>query len=67
MLVMLAEAPMGVRLPPRVAPDRSPKYKTVGSTPISRAIFCTTGNMVATYGMLSMNAENSTLAQTMTV
>ena len=48
MPVMLAEAPMGVRLPPRVAPDRRPKYNTVGSTPMSSAIFCTTGSMVAT-------------------
>ena len=29
MPVMLAEAPMGVQLPPRVAPDSRPKYRAV--------------------------------------
>ncbi len=48
MPVILADAPMGVRLPPRVAPESRPKYKTVGSTPIFAANPCTTGSMVAT-------------------
>ena len=48
MPVMLAEAPMGVQLPPRVAPDSKPKYRAVGSMPISAEMPAMTGIMVAT-------------------
>ena len=61
---MLAEAPMGVRLPPSVAPTSRPKYSSRASQPMRAAMPATTGSMVATYGMLSMNAENRTDAQT---
>ena len=44
---MLADAPIGVILPPRVAPVRSPKNRTYGSTPIDAAIAATTGSIVA--------------------
>ena len=48
MPVILADAPMGVQLPPRVAPERSPKYSAVGSTPICCARTAITGSLVAT-------------------
>ena len=54
---MLAEAPIGVRFPPRVAPIRSPKYKSRGLTDITLERDASTGSIVATYGMLSINAE----------
>ncbi len=42
MAVMLAEAPMGVMLPPRVAPERRPKYRGVKKYLLQFAagIFC---------------------------
>ena len=46
--VMLAEAPMGVQLPPRVAPESRPKYRGVGSMPSAVARPAITGIMVAT-------------------
>ena len=46
--VMLADAPIGVQLPPRVAPERSPKYNTVGSTFNADARPAITGSSVAT-------------------
>ena len=73
--VILADAPMGVQLPPSVAPDRSPKYSGTAIAPASTPICAdmaieiepSTGIMVATYGILSINAEITTDAQTITV
>src|SRR5574344_1875887 len=55
-VVIFADAPIGVMLPPRVAPDSSPKYSRYGSMPIDFDTIVTTGSIVATYGMLSINA-----------
>ena len=65
--VIFADAPMGVQFPPRVAPESRPKYRRVGSIPRAPASPVTTGSIVATYGMLSINAEISTDAYTITV
>lgn len=46
--VMFAEAPIGVRFPPRVDPTKSPKYRMYGETPMSPAISPQTGSIVAT-------------------
>lgn len=65
--VIFAEAPIGDKLPPNVAPLNNPKYNRIGSKPSVAEIEDTTGNIVATYGMLSMNADKNTLAQTIKV
>ena len=64
---IFALAPTGVKLPPRVAPINNPKYRTYGSTPIEFAMPCTTGNIVATYGILSTKAEIMTDTNTIIV
>lgn len=46
--VILADAPMGVQLPPKVAPERSPKYSGVASILRAAAIPPITGITVAT-------------------
>ena len=66
--VILALAPIGVKLPPKVAPHNKPKYRSNGfARPNDKPILLTTGNIVATYGILSMKAENTTLNQTIIV
>ena len=65
--VMFALAPIGVMFPPSVAPVSSPKYRRYGSMPSSWQIPVMIGSIVATYGMLSINAENSTEPHTMIV
>lgn len=65
--MILADAPIGVILPPSVAPVRSPKYRRQGSNPVLAAIPERTGSIVATYGILSMKAEIRTDPQTITV
>lgn len=64
---MFADAPIGDKLPPSVAPVSNPKYNKIGFMPSVADIEATTGNIVATYGMLSMKADISTLAQTINV
>ena len=65
--VIFADAPIGVQFPPSVAPDNKPKYKTVGSILSAAAIPPIIGIIVATYGILSINAEITTEPQTITV
>ena len=64
---MFAEAPIGVMLPPRVAPVSRPKYIRYGSMPSEAVTAARTGSIVATYGMLSTKADISTEPQTMIV
>ena len=65
--VIFADAPIGVQFPPSVAPDSKPKYSTVGSVFKADARPAITGIIVATYGLLSINAEINTDAHTITV
>ena len=58
--VIFADAPIGVIFPPNVAPDSKPKYKRYGSIPSEAVTAVSTGSIVATYGILSTNAEIST-------
>ena len=46
--VIFALAPIGVQLPPSVAPDSRPKYNTVGSMSSVEARLAITGIIVAT-------------------
>ena len=48
MPAILADAPIGVMLPPRVAPMSKPKANRYGSVLIMDAMLLTTGSMVAT-------------------
>jgi len=57
---ILVDAPIGVILPPRVAPIKSPKRKSSGGALSITDIVPTTGSMVITYGTLSINADART-------
>ena len=47
--VIFADAPIGVQLPPSVAPESNPKYRTVESIFKAEASPAITGIIVATY------------------
>ena len=64
---MLADAPMGVMLPHRLAPMRSPNKNSDGSTLMRTDIEMATGSMAARNGTLSIKADNITDTTTMTV
>ena len=64
---IFAEAPIGVKLPPKVAPIKSPKKSTVEFIDVIFESFCITGSIVATYVILSINAEIKAELQTTTV